>query len=76
MARAKNQPESAEVEIPKGNKTHVVIHPIRHDGKYYPRNSLITLTGEDATRLEELGAAKPIATPTAKPTEVEPAVEG
>ena len=76
MARAKNQPESAEVESPKGNKTHVVIHPIRHDGKYYPRNSLITLTGEDATRLEELGAAKPIATPTAKPTEVEPAVEG
>jgi hypothetical protein len=76
MARTKNEPEAAEVEIPKGKQTHVVIHPIRHDGKYYPRNSLITLAGKDATRLEELGAAKPIATPTAQPTEVEPAVEG
>ena len=76
MGRTENQPKAAEVEIPTGKKTHVVIHPIRHDGKFYPRNSLITLAGEAATRLEELGAAKPIATPTAKPTEVEPAVEG
>ena len=69
----KKEVEAAE---PKQRFTHVVIHPVRHDGKYYPRNSLITLTGSAATRLEEMGNAKPIATPTVQPTEIEPAVEG
>jgi hypothetical protein len=70
----KAKPESDEA--PKVRSTHVVIHPVRHDGKYYPRNSLITLGGAPAVRLEGLGVVKPIATPTLNPTEVEAAVEG
>jgi hypothetical protein len=76
MAPRKPEVEPAQPEASTTKATHVVVHPIRHDGKYYPRNSLITLTGKHATRMEENGAAKPIAKPAAQPTEAEPAVEG
>lgn len=53
---------------PESEFTHFVLHPIRHDGKFYPRNSMITLTGEAAEQMEALGSARPI-------VDTEPAVE-
>ncbi len=52
----------AKAEVLQGNKsaTHVVAHPVQHDGKLYPRNSLIKLEPEHATRLEEMGYIKPL----------------
>jgi hypothetical protein len=63
-------------EAPKVEKTHVAVHPIRHDGKYFPRHALIALGEKDAERLEGLGSARKIADPPAQPTVVDPAVEG
>jgi len=73
---ANQLPAKPEPETKKSKATHIVVHPVRHDGKFYPRNSLMSLPADHAERLEDMGVIKSIVTPTPRPNELEPAVEG
>ena len=72
----KSKAALAAAAAEEGEKTHVVLHPVRHNGKYNPRHSLMTLADEDADELEALGVVKPIATPLVPVREADSNIEG
>jgi glutamate 5-kinase len=37
---------------------YVVVHPIRHDGHFHPRGSVVKLGAKEALRLQDKGAVK------------------
>ena len=57
--KALQEQEAAEKARLAATAKYTVVRPIEHDGKRYPEQALVTVTGKDAEPLLATGAIKP-----------------